>query len=271
MSFALVVDTITQTGTDTPSTVLSGIGAISGVTTVSMGQYTKLIIPYKLIISGNMTIDKSVKLSFERGGGFVNEVTVNGTFTAKHVRTDNGTNDYYAMPSMDFNNTASVSYNGSSNNSIIVVGGTLDFANIQINADGGQYWNGGTIKYRRVVLNAQNVTTPNDNQFSTQAGTPTIDWDDVTIIGGSIFIRDATITNLLNYKPRYMIAGFGQGFGVSRTLVNFAPFGNQNDVSVYSTGALFLTDPAPGGAQRSAPGHRRLILEHMSSRRPLSA
>jgi hypothetical protein len=258
MSFSLTSITVTQTGTDTPAQVLSGLGAIAGVTTVNMGGYTKLIVPYKLIINGSMTIDKSVKLSFERGGVCANEIVVNsgGTFTAKHVRTDNGTNDYYEMQSIDFNNTPSTSYNGQTGNSIYVVGGTLDFAAIRINADGGQYWNGGIIKYRRVILSAQNVATPNDLQYTTEVGTPTIDWDDVTIIGGSTFMRTVTITNFLNFKPRYMIAGVGLGYGASRTLVNLAPFGCQNDASVYSGGSggtLILLDPAPGSATKIGP------------------
>jgi hypothetical protein len=258
MSFSLTSITVTQTGTDTPAQVLSGLGAIAGVTTVNMGGYTKLIVPYKLIINGSMTIDKSVKLSFERGGVCANEIVVNsgGTFTAKHVRTDNGTNDYYEMQSIDFNNTPSTSYNGQTGNSIYVVGGTLDFAAIRINADGGQYWNGGVIKYRRVILSSQNVATPNDLQYTTEVGTPTIDWDDVTIIGGSTFMRTVNITNFLNFKPRYMIAGVGLGYGASRTLVNLAPFGCQNDASVYSGGSggtLILLDPAPGGATKIGP------------------
>ena len=258
MSFSLSATTVTQSGTDTPALVLSGLGAIAGVVTVNMGGYTELRVPYKLIINGSMTIDKSVKLTFVRGGVCANEVVVNtgGIWTAKHVRTDNGTNDYYELPSIDFNNTPSTSYNGQTGNSIYVVGGTLDFAAVRVNADGGQYWNGGIIKYRRVILSAQNVTTPNDLQYTTEVGTPTIDWDDVTIIGGSTFMRTVTITNFLNFKPRYMIAGVGLGYGASRTLINLAPFGNQYDASCYGGGiggTLVLLDPAPGGATKVGP------------------
>jgi hypothetical protein len=258
MSFSLASITVTQTGTDTAAQVITNLGAIAGVVTVNMGGYTELRVPYKLIINGSMTIDKSVKLTFIRGGVCANEVVVNtgGTWTAKHVRTDNGTNDYYELPSIDFNNTPSTSYNGQTGNSIYVVGGTLDFAAVRINADGGQYWNGGTIKYRRVIISAQNVATPNDLQYTTEVGTPTIDWDDVTIIGGSTFMRTVTITNFKNFKPRYMIAGVGLGYGATRTITNLAPFGNQNDVSVYSGGSggtMTLVDPAPGGATKVGP------------------
>jgi hypothetical protein len=258
VSFSLSASTVTQTGTDTAAQVITNLGAIAGVVSTNMGGYTRLVVPYKLIINGSMTIDHTVKLSFERGGVCANEVVVNsgGTWTAKSVRTTNGTNDYYEMQSIDFNNTPSTSYNGQTGNSIYVVGGTLDFAAVRVNADGGQYWNGGVIKYRRVILSAQNVTTPNDLQYTTEVGTPTIDWDDVTIIGGSTFMRTVTITNFLNFKPRYMIAGVGLGYGASRTLTNLAPFGCQNDASCYSGGSggtLILLDPAPGGATKIGP------------------
>lgn len=253
MSFSLSGITITQTGTDTPATVISGLGAIAGVTQTAMGQYTKLRIPYKLIINGIMEGNHTIKYSFERGTIFENEVVVNGTWIAKSVRTTNSTNDYYELPSVDFNNTAVIGYNGNTNNCIYVVGGTLDFAAVTVNADGGQYWNGGLIKYRRVVLNAQNVPTPNDCQFSTQLNNPSIDWDDVTIVGGSLFIKDSNIINLKNYKPRYMIAGVGQGFGVTRTFENFAPFGNQNDASIYQGGTIIFNNPLPGGALKVGP------------------
>jgi hypothetical protein len=258
MSFSLSASTVTQTGTDTAAQVITNLGAIAGVVSTNMGGYTRLVVPYKLIINGSMTIDHTVKLSFERGGVCANEVVVNsgGTWTAKSVRTTNGTNDYYEMQSIDFNNTPSTSYNGQTGNSIYVVGGTLDFAAVRVNADGGQYWNGGTIKYRRVILSAQNVATPNDLQYTTEVGTPTIDWDDVTIIGGSTFMKTVTITNFLNFKPRYMIAGVGLGYGASRTLVNLAPFGCANDASVYSGGSggtLILLDPAPGSSTKVGP------------------
>ena len=236
MSFTLSGTTITQSGTDTPSTVISGLSAISGVVATSFNTYTKLTIPYKLVINGSMTTNRTVKFSFTRGGFFENEITINstGSLICKDVRNENGYNYYYELPSMDFNNPPIGGWNSSTRNAIIVNGGTLDLANITINADGGQWWNGGTIKFRDVTLNAQGVPSTGDTQFTSQGGNPNIDIIGLNIIGGRVFLGSGTLINFKEFKPQFMQRGFGTW--LNNFVVNdfIGGFGNIGDVSLYN-------------------------------------
>lgn len=240
MAFTLSGSIITQSGTDTPSTVISGLSAISGVTSTNFNTYTRLSIPYKLIVNGSITINRTVKLSFTRGGTFANEITVNstGSLICKDVRNENGYNYYYELPSMDFNNTPIVGYNGGTLNAIIVNGGTLDLANITINADGGHWWNGGTIKFRNVTLNGQGIPSNGDTQFTSQSGNPNIDIIGFNVIGGRVFIGSGTIINFKEFKPQFMQRGFGSN--INNFVVNdfIGGFGNIGDVSIW-TNALY--------------------------------
>ena len=238
MAFVLSGNTITQSGTDTPSSVISGIGAIAGVTSASFSTYTQLNIPYKLNITGTMTTDSTVKFSMTRGGTFANEITIaNGaTWTAKEVRNLNGYNYYYQLPSLDFNNAAlsGSTFSSSSFNAIIVNGGTLDLANIIVNGNGGHWWNGGTIRFRDVTFNAQNLSSVADTQFTTQSGTPTLDIIGWKVIGGKIFIATANITNFKGVTPQFMQRGFGTNVN-NLVLQDFTGgAGNYGDLSAYA-------------------------------------
>ena len=238
MAFALSGNTITQSGTDTPATVISGLQAIAGVTSVSYSTYTRIYIPYKLNITGSMTTDSTVGLSMTRGGTFANEITIGSgaSWTAKEVRNLNGYNYYYQLPSLDFNNAALAGsiWSGSSGNAIIVNGGTLDLANITVNGNGGNWWNGGTIRFRDVTYNAQGLSSVADTQFTTQSGTPTLDIIGWKVIGGKIFLGTANITNFKGVQPVFMQRGFGTSVN-SFVLQDFVGgSGNYGDLSAYA-------------------------------------
>lgn len=238
MAFALAGSVITQSGTDTAATVITGLQAIAGVTSVSYSTYTRIYIPYKLNITGSMTTDSTVGLSMTRGGTFANEITIGSgaSWTAKEVRNLNGYNYYYQLPSLDFNNAALSGsiWSSSSFNAIIVNGGTMDFANITINGNGGYWWNGGTIRFRDVITNAQGLSSVADTQFTTQSGTPTLDIIGWKVIGGKIFIGTANITNFKGVQPVFMQRGFGTSVN-SFVLQDFVGGGgNYGDLSAYA-------------------------------------
>lgn len=238
MAFVLSGNTITQSGTDTPATAISGIQAIAGVTSSSFSTYTELNIPYKLNITGTMTTDSTVKFSMTRGGTFANEITISSgaTWTAKEVRNLNGYNYYYQLPSLDFNNAALAgsTFNGGSANAIIVNGGTLDLANITVNGNGGNWWNGGTIRFRDVTYNAQGLSSTADTQFTTQSGNPTLDIIGWKVIGGKIFIGTANITNFKGVQPLFMQRGFGTNVNNSVLQDFVGGGGNYGDLSAYA-------------------------------------
>jgi hypothetical protein len=134
---------------------------------------------------------------------------------------------------MDFNNPPIVGFNGSNLNAIIVNGGTLDLANITINADGGQFWNGGTIKFRDVTLNAQGIPSNGDTQFTSQSGNPNIDIIGLNVIGGRVFIGSGIIINFKEFKPQFMQRGFATW--LNNFVVNdfIGGYGNIGDVSIW--------------------------------------
>ena len=200
--------------------------------------YTQLNIPYKLNITGVMTTDSTIKFSMTRGGTFANEITIGSgaSWTAKEVRNLNGYNYYWQLPSLDFNNAAlsGTTFSSSSFNAIIVNGGTLDLANITVNGNGGNWWNGGTIRFRDVTYNAQGLSSVADTQFTTQSGTPTLDIIGWKVVGGKIFIAAANITNFKGVQPAFMQRGFGTSVNdfVLQDFVGGS--GNYGDLSAYA-------------------------------------
>lgn len=254
MAFALLGSDITQTGTDDTASTITGISALAGVTTVVDQNSTRLIFPYKLIVQGTMTCDSGVAFTFDRPGSFANELDIDasGTFTYEHVRNENGFNNFYELPDMVFTQDLSTAFNGTASNGIRV-NGILNLSKVKVIADAGHNFIAGTTTLREVTLNLQNITVPNDVQITTQLNSPTLDVDDLTIIGGTSFITTPNLTAFNNYKPTFMRAGIGTGGGTILTLENFQPQGCTFDVAMWNGGILTLRNSSKGGGNVIGP------------------
>ncbi len=260
MTFALSGNLITQSGTDNDATTISGLSAIAGVTAITESGRTRLIIPYRLQITGTMTNTSASAFTFSRNASPPqNEVvvTATGRWNYKEARTVNGLTDWRIMPPMIFTQPANNNYNGNGNNLIFLQGGILDFAKLEIIGNGGQYWSGGTVIYRDVIINAEGnavgLGVTNDCQITTQDGNPTLDIDGLEIRGASMFLKDAVITQLKRLKPKFVSRGFGNGFGLNKTLQDFDSTGAVFDLAMYGGGSTRLNNPVKGGAVTVGP------------------
>jgi hypothetical protein len=255
MAFALATSIITQSGTDTDATTISGLQAIAGVTSIVESGRTRLIIPFKLVISGTMTNTSAVAFTFTRSGTPANEVTITSTgrWNYKESRTVNGFTDFRIMPPMIFTQTASVGFNGQTANIIYVNGGIQDFAKVEVIGNGGHYWNGGTIILRDVIYNAEGLALVNDNQITTQSGNPTLDIDGFEFRGTSLFLQTFINTKLSRLSPKFAIRGFGSGFGLTKVLQDFNGNGTGFDLSIYNGGLIRSNNGVRGGGVTCGP------------------
>lgn len=257
MTFALTLaDTITQSGTETDATTISGLQAIAGVTsTAESGGRTRLVIPYKLVINGTMANTSAVAFTFSRSGMPTNEVVINtgGRWSYKESRTVNGVTDWRIMPPIIFTQTVNNGYNGQSNNLIYLNGGTIDHANVDRVGNGGEYWNGGNVIYRNVRNPSEDLALANDNQITTQNGNPNLDIIGFDYRGTSLFLKDFVTTNLKGLSPKFASRGFGTGFGLQKTLEDFNGIGNVYDLAIYGGGAIRSNNGVKGGGVTCGP------------------
>jgi hypothetical protein len=256
MPFAFVSPKITQSGTDTDATIISGLSAIAGVTTIAeSGGRTRIIIPYLFDITSVFSPSPLIAFTFTAQNSPANIVTVTSTgrWNYKQARTLNGLTTWRRMPPIIFTRAVNNGYNNNNNNLIYVLGGILDLGGVEIIGNGGQYWQGGTIILRDVVINAEGLADSNDNQITTQAGNPTLDIDGLEIRGASMFLKDCVITQLNRLQPKFVSRGFGNGFGLQKTLQNFDSQGAVFDIAIYSGGAIRCNNPVKGGGVTVGP------------------
>ncbi len=258
MTLALSGNLITQSGTDNDATTISGLSAIAGVAAITESGRTRLNIPFQLQITGTMTNTSAVAFTFSRvrTAARVNEVTITATgrWNYKESRTLNGLTDWRIMPPMIFTQAISNSaYNGTSENLIYLQGGIQDFAKVEIIGNGGYYWDGGTVIFRDIILNAEGLAAVNDQQITTQSGNPTLDIDGLEFRGGSIFLKDAVITQLKRLQPKFASRGFGSGFGTNKTIQDYDGKGTSFDLSIYGGGSIRCNNPVKGGAVTCGP------------------
>lgn len=249
MAVSFLNGVMTQSGIINDAQTISEFLSIAGVTSSLESGYTLLIIPYKLIINGTMNNTSAVAFKFTRSGTPNNEVTINagGRWNYKESRTVYGFTDWKILPNLVFTQTVNNGYNGTANNLIYLNGGTQDFAKIEIKGNGGTYWNGGTVIFRKVLWNAEGLASVNDNQITTQSGNPTLDIIDFEYRGVSMFLKDFVKVNLSELKPTFASRGFGCGFGQTKVLEDFEGNGTVFDGSIYGGGYLSFLNPAKGG------------------------
>lgn len=242
MTVLLSGDTITLSGTATDADAVAQFTSIAGCSAVAESGRTRLVIPYKLSIVGTLTNSSAIAFTFSRAGTPTNEVVIQagGRWNYKEARTVNGLTDWRIMPPIIFTQTVNNGYNGQSSNLIYVNGGIIDHAKVEHQGNGGQYYNGGTVIYRDVVINAEGLALVNDNQITTQSGNPTIDIIGLEVRGASMFFKGANIVNFKAYKPKFVSRGYGGGFGEQTTLQDFDSNGATFDLSIYAGGANSL-------------------------------
>lgn len=262
MAFTVSSTTITQTGTDTD---LSGLSAITGVTTTTLGEATIYNVPYELTINGTLTQRYNEQLIItEDSNSFDNEITVNGTWNWGEDYNKFGVETYRRTLPLMFSNTPTNSYSEAQNASILAnSGATLNWKNVEV-LGAAQFWvAGATLNWRDVIINRQNLNkngTIDDSQFRIDANS-TVDIDGLKTIGGKFFLLGSgiTITKLKNFQPEQMTRGLGlsngnitlnvNGTNLSVTFIeleDFAGLGNELDFGAWGGGYARFINPKEG-------------------------
>ena len=212
MTFSLSGTTITQSGTDTD---LSGLSGIAGVDYVEFtgGEYTyrQVVLPtnHKLVIEGDLTIDANTDMLIipHSSGGFLClDIAASGSLTIADQATDGANTAYYQKKALHILNQTDNHWNAGQgvvvSGNLIMNGGAI-FASSHINFLAGSSL---TIEGESLIAigTAKNNSKNLFRFYNSQAD---VSIDGLILQGGSNAFESAVFSRLDNYSPQFAQEG----------------------------------------------------------------